>query len=514
MTWPEGWNGYLPPTSSTTYTPNQFFDVVLPHSSRGVVRLVAYLIRKTLGWSDAQGRPQEPLVKVSYRELERKAGIAQSKLRQALQEAVDARFLSCVQEGRPDTVGVPAASALYELVWDERDAYITDPTQFQGFFAGNGNLTYIPNQFFDDAIPNETLAVIKVVGTIIRQTIGWQTKFGFRRQEVAISYSELQRRTGLVSRRSLNEALHLALEHNHLVRIESGVFNADAKQQRAATYGIKWAEKLVDAEEIENRFQKDTSQPHPKRYQERTQKDTRTASKRIPTNRTQKDTSIKITPIEITSQITKKQQQANTPSEPLLSTAAALVEELVSQELNRSDALRLAAEKPEECRRQLAYLPYKTGEFRSSKGAYLRRAIEEGFAPPQAYKTVQAQAAQAEQKARQKQFQEAQVAEKTRLWPLYLQYLWDVEASLAQQHAVAYAELQTNLAAEVQKISSRNSNPDSPLRRNWLQSLESGTGRIEHLEKTCKKYHIAVYSFEQWNATQIGHSSALDAQVV
>ncbi len=39
--------GYPAPTSNTTYTPNQFFDVVLRHSSRGCVRLVAYMIRKT-----------------------------------------------------------------------------------------------------------------------------------------------------------------------------------------------------------------------------------------------------------------------------------------------------------------------------------------------------------------------------------------------------------------------------------------------------------------------------------
>ena len=50
--------GFALPTSNTTYTPNQFFDVCLPHSSRGVVRLVGYLIRKTLGWCDEQGRPR------------------------------------------------------------------------------------------------------------------------------------------------------------------------------------------------------------------------------------------------------------------------------------------------------------------------------------------------------------------------------------------------------------------------------------------------------------------------
>ena len=33
--------GFALPTSNTTYVPNQYFDVCLPHYSRGVVRLVA-----------------------------------------------------------------------------------------------------------------------------------------------------------------------------------------------------------------------------------------------------------------------------------------------------------------------------------------------------------------------------------------------------------------------------------------------------------------------------------------
>ncbi len=55
----QSFDGFLPPVSNTTYTPNQFFDVVLRRGSRGAVRLVAYLIRKTLGWCDSEGCPRE-----------------------------------------------------------------------------------------------------------------------------------------------------------------------------------------------------------------------------------------------------------------------------------------------------------------------------------------------------------------------------------------------------------------------------------------------------------------------
>jgi hypothetical protein len=61
-----------------------------------------------------------------------------------------------------------------------------------------------------------------------------------------------------------------------------------------------------------------------------------------------------------------------------------LIEQLVRNELNRGAAILYAKANPEECRRQLEYLPYVT-EFKSSKGAYLRSAIEEGYGPPKGY---------------------------------------------------------------------------------------------------------------------------------
>lgn len=63
---------------------------------------------------------------------------------------------------------------------------------------------------------------------------------------------------------------------------------------------------------------------------------------------------------------------------------SALAERLVREGVNRSDAERLAVEKPEECERQLEYLPF-VEEFRTSRGAYLRSAIEKGFGPPAAF---------------------------------------------------------------------------------------------------------------------------------
>jgi hypothetical protein len=57
-----------------------------------------------------------------------------------------------------------------------------------------------------------------------------------------------------------------------------------------------------------------------------------------------------------------------------------LIASLLAAEVNRADAIRLARDRPEECRRQLEYLPF-VSEFTSGKGAYLRTAIEQGFGP-------------------------------------------------------------------------------------------------------------------------------------
>lgn len=232
--------GYPHPTSNTTYTPNQFFDVVLPRSSRGVVRLVGFMLRRVLGWSNPDGTPREPQVCVSYAELVEKAGISRGAIRGAIDEAIKARFIQCVSAGQAKAVNQPGASSLFELCWDDRGQYVTDPNEFQGFFSGNGNLTYIPNAFFDFTVRNELLSVVQVVGAIIRHSIGFQTRHGFRRQEISLSFDDLLRITRIESRSTVNLAIKEALAHRHIIRLESGLFG-DRQQQSKAKYAICWS---------------------------------------------------------------------------------------------------------------------------------------------------------------------------------------------------------------------------------------------------------------------------------
>lgn len=235
--------GFKLPTSSTTYTPNQFFDVVLPNASRGCLRLVAYLIRKTLGWSDEQGNPQNPNTHVSYREFIEEAGVSRGAIREAIDEAIQKRYIDCLRFGQPHKAGAEGYSALYSLRWDESEDYITSPLEFDGFFAGNGNLTHIPNDFFDYTVPNEPLAIVRVVGVIIRHTIGFQTRYGFRRQQVEMSFSEIMRRTGIASSSTVSSALKSAIEGNYIRKVSEGIFDPSAGvASKATTFAVCWDE--------------------------------------------------------------------------------------------------------------------------------------------------------------------------------------------------------------------------------------------------------------------------------
>ncbi len=235
--------GFAAPTSNTTFTPNQFFDVCLPHSSRGTVRLVAYMIRKTLGWCDAEGNPQEERILVSYQDLVTHAGISREMIREALDEAIAHHFIQCVRAGRSRSSGDSGETALYELCWDDSPEYVKDPKRFRGFFEAEGNRTDIPNEYFDRLIPCESLAVIKVVGAVIRNSIGFQARRGVRRQQVQLSYGHIQRYARIRSAATLSAALRTAITRNYIARLEEGVFDVNAgRASRAAVYAVKWAD--------------------------------------------------------------------------------------------------------------------------------------------------------------------------------------------------------------------------------------------------------------------------------
>lgn len=242
---PRAFEGFASPTTNTTYVPNQFFDVCMPNYSRGTVRLVGYMIRKTLGWCDADGNPQNETVSFSYNELERKAGVSHGMIREVLDEAIHGHFIRCITAGRASSRSVSSRVATYELCWDESRQYNKNPSDFRGFFAGEGNRTYIPNQFFDYLLPNESMAVIRTVGSIIRFSIGFQNKYGHRRERATLPYLAIQRYAKIASPSVLSQAIRRAIAMNYIERVDRGCFDTNAgRHSRPAQYMIKWVNLL------------------------------------------------------------------------------------------------------------------------------------------------------------------------------------------------------------------------------------------------------------------------------
>lgn len=237
----EPFRGFEHYTANFVYCPNQFFDVCLPICSRGTLRLVAFLLHKTLGWLDENGEPIEQDIAVSYGEMVAKAGISRGAIRKAIDEAIAGGFIECVRSGRRNAKRQTAETAQYRLRWDSRAEYVKDASRFDGFYAGEGNRTPIPNAFFDHVVIREPLAVLKVVGAVLRHTVGYANQFGTgRRTHAALSYSYLQDYANVRHRPTLAQAIRVAVARGYIVCVEEGYFDPAGKANRPAAYAVRW----------------------------------------------------------------------------------------------------------------------------------------------------------------------------------------------------------------------------------------------------------------------------------
>ncbi|QDU42859.1 hypothetical protein Mal52_13280 [Symmachiella dynata] len=266
-------HGFTRLDANFLYCPNQFLDVCLPHSSRSVVRLVAFILDQTLGWLDEHGNPISQNITVSFNQLIRSAGISRGAIRKSIDDAIAGGFICCVREGKPAAVGEPPEHATYAIRWDDSGQYLDASESFEGFYAGDGYRTPIPNAYFRHVVPNETLTVTKVVGTVLRHTVGYQNHFGGRRPEAPLSYRFIQRFANIPDPKTLSAAISSAIASQYIVCIDEGVFHQDQNLRRPATYAVKW---LSDAPKSTSgskkpaggRFNKPSSPPVQKTQQD------------------------------------------------------------------------------------------------------------------------------------------------------------------------------------------------------------------------------------------------------
>lgn len=237
---PEVFQGFERPTANFIYCPNQLFDVCIATQPLGVVRLVAYILDRTLGWLDDKGNPIEQDIAVSYCELIERAGISRGAIRNAIEQAIAAGFIVAVSAGRPNESGVRATNACYRLNWDDGGRYRKSLDGFAGFYTGEGHRTAIPNSFFREIIPTQSLAIVKVVACVLRFTIGYENQFGHRRTSAPLSYSFIQNFTGIGSRTTLSNSILDSCKAGFIQCVESGTFAADRQKRKSATYAIRW----------------------------------------------------------------------------------------------------------------------------------------------------------------------------------------------------------------------------------------------------------------------------------
>ena len=107
--------GFEPLTGNFLYCPNQFLDICLPNSSRGTARIVAYVLRQTLGWLDEDGNPINERVRVSYSDFVKKAGVSKGSIHAAVNEAIAAGYLVQCEIGAPNSAGSAGRSSEYAL---------------------------------------------------------------------------------------------------------------------------------------------------------------------------------------------------------------------------------------------------------------------------------------------------------------------------------------------------------------------------------------------------------------
>ena len=390
--------------ANVTFTPLQFFTVVIPHCSRGTVRIVGYALRKVLGWVDEHGNPTREQLRFTYRELIEKAGVSRESIGGALQEAIARRFLFCRQAPQPDAPGQSAHSGLYELCWDTEGRYTDDPAAFRGFYfpeaavieEQEGPRTIrrpktarknIPNAFFDYLLPQERLSVIRVVGALLFYSIQWGPG-GERRVAVTRSITELSRLTKH-ARRHVHEAVTEARQRGYIEQVDAGCFDPAAGQSsRAATYGIHWAPSLPAGMGLRPAASGD-SEP-PVRKGERGETGLAGPGDEAPVGKGERnqsemgngERSEMVNGIRIKTELKTEQTAAAPATAPGTAAAVSGLELLKQTGFDESTARQLAAKRSlETIQRQIEWLPLR--HTTRNRLGLLRRAIEEDWLKPE-----------------------------------------------------------------------------------------------------------------------------------
>ncbi|MCP5523246.1 MAG: hypothetical protein H7A46_17055 [Verrucomicrobiales bacterium] len=411
--------------ANVTFTPIQFFTVVIPHCQRTCIRVIGCMLRRVLGWVDEHGNPTREQLRFSLGELSAAAGVSRASLWESFEDKEDKKgvefhCLRRINTPHRDLSGCPAVNGLYELCWDHEGDYTDSSDEFRGFYypeaavlpVSDGDRVVhrpkaarknIPNAFFDYLLPREPLAVIRVVGALLFYSIEWGPG-GERKVPVTKSITELAKLTRL-SRQRTHAGVKRAREQGYIVAVGPGCFDPAAGQSsRAATYAIRWTkEAAVGApagaprkrrlkrggnSHRANKVNGAATRPIPA---DRTkivnegpvQKSERNRSRKVNGDRANKVNGISIKKdLKTTKAAAAHDAVPETPHDPSAAAVVAAVELLTKTGFDRPTANRLVrAHSADRVQRQVQWLPLRRPS--RNRLGMLRRAIEEDWPKPE-----------------------------------------------------------------------------------------------------------------------------------
>lgn len=207
---------------------------------------------------------------------------------------------------------------------------------------------------------------------------------------------------------------------------------------------------------------------------------------------------------------TPASKSAAAPSEPPEEAAmpqdgdAELLKALVAADLNRGDAVRFARERPEVCRRQLGFLPF-VEKFKTSRGAYLRRAIEDDFSPPLAYLQAQ-EREQAQRSVRAKRAQElfqanqekARQSHEKRFYGAYLDFLRERVGEVEKTHPGAHAAF-LEWAGEQRAVYFKPPFAGRPMNERALEVFDREDSHLERFVTFFREKGAPMPTFWEWD---------------
>jgi hypothetical protein len=207
-----------------TPTPRYFIDLMFSGEKYSVVKVVALVIRKTLGWCiQGNAKHRRTRDEISRSQFMSVMGMSKNSARTAIDTALERGYITLVSEHDEET----GTGATYTLpIVDDGEPGVVD-----GVFTGHVDFDFaeIPNWFFDVVLPNENESTAKIVLAMLLER--WKARSTTTDPEtghkpwimlnIPMSHTMLMERTGM-DRKRVSVAVSEAERKGYIVCLVQG----------------------------------------------------------------------------------------------------------------------------------------------------------------------------------------------------------------------------------------------------------------------------------------------------